>query len=92
VTRAPEVGITSTADHEPGWVRIEVSDRGVGVPEGEEEQIFEEFHRGPVQGRSAGTGLGLALARRIVALHGGVLSARRNPEGGSTFSFTLPQG
>lgn len=92
VTRAPEVGIVSTADLEPGWVRIEVSDRGSGVPEGEEEQIFEEFHRGPVQGRSAGTGLGLALARRIVALHGGVLSARRNPEGGSTFSFTLPQG
>ena len=90
-TRAPEIGLVSSADREPGWIRVEVSDRGVGVPEGEEEQIFEEFHRGPVQGRSAGTGLGLALARRIVALHGGVLTARRNPEGGSTFSFTLPE-
>ncbi len=61
------------------------------MPKGEEEQIFEEFHRGPAEGRSAGTGLGLALTRRITASHGGQLTARRNPEGGSTFTFTLPE-
>jgi signal transduction histidine kinase len=87
----PWVMIRSTNDEEPGWVRVDVVDRGVGIPEGEEELIFEEFHRGPTEGRSAGTGLGLALTRRIVGLHGGHLEARRNPEGGSTFSFTLPE-
>ena len=70
---------------------VEVTDHGIGVPAGEEELIFEEFHRGPVEGRTAGTGLGLALTRRIVALHGGQLSARRNPGRGSTFTFTLPE-
>lgn len=87
---APRVHVRSRPDDEPGWVRIDVTDQGIGIPEGEEEQIFEEFHRGGAEGRSAGTGLGLALTRRIVALHGGQLSARRNPEGGSTFTFTLP--
>jgi signal transduction histidine kinase len=87
----PWVQIRSEADDEPGWIRVEVVDRGVGIPEGEEELIFEEFHRGPQEGRSAGTGLGLALTRRIVALHGGQMWARRNPAGGSTFAFTLPE-
>lgn len=89
--QAPWVQVSSDFDGEPGWVHVEVTDHGVGIPEGQEELIFEEFHRGPQQGRSAGTGLGLALARRIVSLHGGRLSARRNPEGGSTFSLTLPE-
>jgi signal transduction histidine kinase len=87
----PWVQISSQHDDEPGWIRVEVSDRGVGIPEGQEELIFEEFHRGPQEGRSAGTGLGLALTRRIVGLHGGQMRARRNPEGGSTFTFTLPE-
>jgi signal transduction histidine kinase len=89
--QAPWVQITSDLDTEPGWIRVDVIDRGIGIPEGQEELIFEEFHRGPVEGRSEGTGLGLALTRRIVTLHGGQLSARRNPDCGSTFTFTLPE-
>lgn len=89
--QAPWVQLTSDHDGEAGWVRVEVTDRGIGIPEGQEELIFEEFHRGPVEGRSAGSGLGLALTRRIVTMHGGELTARRNPEGGSTFAFTLPE-
>ena len=87
----PWVQISSEPDEEQGWIRVDVVDHGVGIPEGEEELIFEEFHRGPQEGRSAGTGLGLALTRRIVALHGGRMQARRNPGGGSTFLFTLPE-
>jgi signal transduction histidine kinase len=89
--RAPWVRVVSARDIEPGWVTVQVTDHGIGVPMGQEEQIFEEFHRGPAEGRSAGTGLGLALTRRIIASHGGELTARRNPEGGSTFTFTLPE-
>ena len=87
----PWVQISSEQDEEPGWIRVDVTDRGVGIPEGQEELIFEEFHRGPQEGRSPGTGLGLALTRRIVGLHGGQMRARRNPDGGSTFTFTLPE-
>jgi signal transduction histidine kinase len=87
----PRIQITSEPDDEPGWIRVHVTDCGVGIPDGEEELIFQEFHRGPQEGRSAGTGLGLALTRRIVGLHGGHVRARRNPEGGSTFTFTLPE-
>jgi signal transduction histidine kinase len=89
--QAPWVQIVSRQDDEPGWVRVEITDHGIGIPLGQEELIFEEFHRGPVEGRSEGSGLGLALTRRIVSLHGGELTGRRNPGGGSTFSFTLPE-
>ena len=41
----PHVTIRSGPDVEPGFVRVEVSDRGVGLPDGEEERVFEEFHR-----------------------------------------------
>lgn len=87
----PWLLIRSMPDEEQGWIRVEVVDRGIGIPEGEEELIFEEFHRGQQEGRATGTGLGLALTRRIVALHGGQMRAMRNPEGGSTFTFTLPE-
>ena len=89
--QTPRIRITSRPDEEPGWVQVDVSDAGIGVPAGEEELIFREFYRGPVEGRETGTGLGLALTRRIVTLHGGRMTARRNPEGGSTFAFTLPE-
>jgi signal transduction histidine kinase len=89
--QAPWIEIYSERDAEPGWIRVHILDRGIGIPLGQEELIFGEFHRGPVEGRSAGTGLGLALTRRIVVLHGGEIKAYRNPEGGSTFSFTLPE-
>ena len=52
----PWVQISSEHDEEQGWIRVEVTDRGVGIPEGQEELIFEEFHRGPQEGRSAGDG------------------------------------
>lgn len=87
----PRVRLTSVPDTEPGWVRVEVSDHGIGVPEGEEDLIFEEFHRGSQTGRAPGTGLGLALSRRIVGRHGGQLTASRNSDGGSTFALTLPE-
>ena len=75
----PHVHISSRHDAEPGWVRVDVVDNGIGIPEGEEEMIFEEFHRGVVEGRTPGTGLGLALTRRIVALHGGQMSPAATP-------------
>ena len=87
----PCVEIRSFVDAERGFVRIEVSDRGIGLPPGEEEQIFEEFHRAAAHADAySGTGLGLSLCRRIVNRHGGSISARNNLDHGTTVSFTLP--
>jgi signal transduction histidine kinase len=77
-------------DHAPGWVRIEVADRGIGVPEDQRERIFAPFHRAPAAEGFPGTGLGLAVCRRIVTLHGGEIGVEANPGGGSIFWFTLP--
>ncbi len=87
----PHVQIRSMSDTEEDFVRIEVSDRGIGLPVGEEERVFEEFHRAAAHRDAyAGTGLGLALCRRIVTRHGGSITARNNSDRGATFSFTLP--
>lgn len=68
---------------------IEVSDRGSGLPPGEELLIFEKFHRVPSQVR-AGSGVGLAICRGIVELHGGTITARNRAGGGTIFQVRLP--
>ena len=72
-----------------GW-QFTVADRGIGLPEGDERQLFELFERGAGVGRVAGAGIGLAVCRRIVARHGGRIWCTRRPGGGSEFNFTLP--
>ncbi len=87
----PHVTIRSAPDTEDGFVRVEVSDCGVGLPDGEEDLVFEEFHRAEAHADAfTGTGLGLSLCRRIVNRHGGSIWASNNPDRGATFSFTLP--
>jgi signal transduction histidine kinase len=68
-------------------VRVEVSDRGTGVPEGSEAEIFEPFQRGADGGSS---GIGLAICKAIVEAHGGTIGVERTFGGGATFAFTLP--
>jgi signal transduction histidine kinase/integral membrane sensor domain MASE1 len=89
--RPAEIEIVSCDDGEPGWIRIDVADRGLGLPDGEDELIFEEFHRAPDHAEGVdGTGLGLSLCRTIVTRHGGSISAFTNEHGGATFTMTLP--
>ncbi|RSM72258.1 hypothetical protein DMB66_06625 [Actinoplanes sp. ATCC 53533] len=76
-------------EHAPGRWRIEVADRGIGVPEDQRSQIFAPFHRAPGAEGFPGAGLGLAVCRRIVDLHGGELGVEPNPGGGSIFWFTM---
>jgi signal transduction histidine kinase len=72
-----------------GWWRIEVADRGIGVPAGQRERIFAPFHRAPAAEGYPGSGLGLAVCRRIVELHGGEIGVEAHPGGGSVFWFTV---
>jgi signal transduction histidine kinase len=73
-------------------VGVSVADTGVGIAAGDQEAIFEEFRQvGDDYARKReGTGLGLALARRLVELHGGTLSVQSELGKGSTFTFTIP--
>jgi two-component system sensor histidine kinase KdpD len=73
-----------------GAVTIEVADEGPGIPAGQEERIFEKFFRDPIGAGRAGAGLGLAIAKGIVDLHGGRIWAENRPEGGAAFRFTIP--
>lgn len=74
------------------WLVVEVADSGPGIPAGELTQVFEELYRGSNVHGVTGSGLGLALARRIVQLHGGTVSVRSRQNGvdGTVFTVQLP--
>jgi signal transduction histidine kinase len=74
-----------------GDVRVSVADTGPGIAPEDHERIFEEFQQTAVGARQReGTGLGLALSKRLVELHGGRIWVESAPGEGSTFTFTLP--
>jgi two-component system sensor histidine kinase HydH len=79
----PEVGLRVEGD----LLVVTVRDHGEGLPKGQEERIFDPFFTT----RTTGTGLGLAVARRIVELHGGTLTAANHPQGGAVFRIALPR-
>src|SRR5262249_13715271 len=74
-----------------GGVEVSVSDTGVGIAPEDQEAIFEEFRQvGTADKKVEGTGLGLALARKFIELHGGRIWLKSQLGQGSTFTFTLP--
>ncbi|MFI1988482.1 ATP-binding protein [Actinoplanes sp. NPDC020271] len=79
-----------SADTSGGMVTVRIVDNGIGIPEGQHDAIFGNFHRAHSGSAYLGTGLGLAICKRIVERHGGDISAADDPGGGSCFTFTLP--
>ena len=81
-----------SAVRQDGEVLVAVRDTGPGIPAEDQERIFEEFQqaRDTNGERPEGTGLGLALSRSLVELHGGRIWVESEPGEGSTFTFTLP--
>ncbi|MEQ8716016.1 MAG: HAMP domain-containing sensor histidine kinase [Acidimicrobiales bacterium] len=69
--------------------RIEVHDRGSGIPLGERDAVFDRFYRGPGSRNRTGSGIGLAIVRRVAELHGGEVFVGGPPEGGAVVGFTL---
>jgi PAS domain S-box-containing protein len=79
-----QLTVSTTTDD--GFVRIAISDRGVGLPDDQRAAVFEPF----VTFREQGLGLGLAISRSIVLAHGGQIVAENNADRGATFTCHLP--
>jgi CheY-like chemotaxis protein/nitrogen-specific signal transduction histidine kinase len=79
------------ASEDDGWVQIAVIDSGIGIAEEDLGAVFEEFRQvGDPSERQAGTGLGLALTRRLVEAHGGRVELQSKRGEGSRFTVMLP--
>ncbi|HEX2280793.1 MAG TPA: PAS domain S-box protein [Thermomicrobiales bacterium] len=84
------VRLTREGNDDAGVAVLSVEDRGVGIPAADQSHIFEPFRRAGNVESIAGSGIGLAGARRIVKLHGGAISVRSREGEGSTFTVRLP--
>jgi len=74
-----------------GMVEVSVADTGVGIAPEDQEAVFEEFRQvGTADKKVEGTGLGLALSRKFIELHGGRIWVKSQVGTGSTFTFTIP--
>ena len=88
--------VDDTASWEKGggsFIEVSVTDTGVGLAPEDLEKIFEAFYQvyDPTRGKNPGTGLGLSLSRRIIAMHGGRIWAESaGPGQGSAFIFRIP--
>jgi signal transduction histidine kinase/CHASE3 domain sensor protein len=77
------------AERDADRLRVSVEDNGIGIPQEQRERVFEPFVRLNPNG-SKGSGIGLAIVKRIVELYGGNVWAETNERGGCTIRFTLP--
>ncbi|MDC0713701.1 ATP-binding protein [Stigmatella sp. ncwal1] len=86
----PRLALRSSVDAVAGRCELRVEDNGIGFDEKYLDRIFNVFQRLHAQGKYPGTGMGLAICRKIVERHRGSLSARSAPGQGATFIVTLP--
>ena len=93
VTFTPDGGrVEVAARRVDDEVQVAVSDTGIGIAPEDLGHVFDEFRQvGQGEAKHEGTGLGLALAKKLVELHGGRIGVESAPGRGSTFTFTLPQ-
>ncbi|MCC7049019.1 MAG: PAS-domain containing protein [Alphaproteobacteria bacterium] len=82
--------ITLKATREQDGVALSVIDTGIGIAREDHERVFERFERGPGQGRQAGAGLGLALVKSLIELHGGSVAIDSARGAGTTVVCHLP--
>jgi signal transduction histidine kinase len=84
------IGVNLFRDN--GSVKLEVVDHGIGIPQVEQQKIFDKFYRvgDPLVHNTKGSGLGLSLVRHIVEAHGGEVSVDSVPGRGSKFTINLP--
>jgi len=73
-----------------GHTQFQLTDQGIGIPAADQKQLFESFHRGENAKSIAGTGLGLAVVKKCLDLHGGNISVDSEVGVGTTFTIDLP--
>jgi PAS domain S-box-containing protein len=89
-TDTPRIKIRCTREN--GEVKFSVSDNGIGIAEGDLNKVFEIFRRLHTKKEYPGTGIGLAICKKIVDRHGGRIWPESKPGRGTTFYFTLNEG
>ena len=86
--RAPRVQVSTRTEGD--LLRVNVADNGIGIPDEYAEKVFVIFQRLHGRDEYEGTGIGLALAKKVVEFHGGTIELQPSPLGGACVSFTLP--
>lgn len=86
----PDTTVHVRAQRSGSEIEISVDDFGPGLGEQDMERLFDKFHQRRLEGSGAGIGLGLAICRAIIDLHGGRIQAEPLPGGGARFRFYLP--
>ncbi|EPK7282559.1 TPA: two-component system sensor histidine kinase KdpD [Citrobacter farmeri] len=84
-----EIGIDAHVEND--HLQLDVWDNGPGIPQGQEQRVFDKFARGNKESAVPGVGLGLAICRAIVEVHGGTIAVYNRPQGGACFRVTLMQ-
>ncbi|MCP4577966.1 MAG: response regulator [Deltaproteobacteria bacterium] len=89
----PEGQVRILAEEKGDFLSISVQDTGIGIPQDKLEEIFHSFEQGDTSAsrRFGGTGLGLAVTRKLVELHGGTVTVASKEGKGATFTFTIPK-
>lgn len=88
----PGGAVTVSATPYELFTRIDITDTGIGIAEDEINLIFKRFYRSPAVSRYEGVGIGLYLARQVLAAQGGYIKVKSEPGKGSCFSLFLPKG
>lgn len=85
----PDSAVTCSVAAEGEWLRLSVTDRGIGIPPADLPRLFETFHRGTNVGNIQGTGIGLHIVNECVQLHRGAIEVDSEPGRGTSFHVRL---
>jgi PAS domain S-box-containing protein len=87
---APGSTVTLRVNHRDDRLQFQVQDQGIGIPQEEQQHLFNDFYRAGNVGAVTGTGLGLAIVKNSVERYGGAITVASNLGVGTTFTVTLP--